>query len=321
MAGTEGSRIPCFDGREEIVKTALAAATLLALAGCSGSRFTPTISRAAFAQYGIAGNVTLLYVSDVGTNAVYTYSYPGGSPKATLRGFATPLGACADPAGDVFVVNTEKNDILRYAHDGKKPLAILKDAGQLPQDCAHDRVTGDLAVTNYSPSGSNLGSVAIFERSKGVPRTIKDPNVLQYLYCAYDGKGDLFVDGLDFSFNFVLIELPRGGTKFARLALSQRFTGWGGLAWDGKDLAIGDGATTIYRFAISAQKATRVGTTQLKRATNVVRFAIQGSTLIGADGPNGGKRDVGFWKYPAGGSPVKTLSGRFKNPSGVALSL
>ena len=295
--------------------------TLAALAGCAQSQFAPATLPSRSESARAAATSALLYVSDVGTNEIYVYSYPGGSPAGSLKGFATPLAECADAAGNVFVVNTNKSDVLKYAHGGKKPIAILKDGGQLPQDCAHDRVTGDLAVTNYSPSGSNVGSVAIFKQAKGNPRVLKDANVLQYLFCAYDGKGNLFVDGLDFSFNFVLIELPRGSTKFTKIALNQRFAGWGGVQWDGKDLAIGDAATTIYRFAISKQKATRVGVTQLRRASNVVQFSIQGTSLIAADGPNGGKRDVGFWKYPAGGNPIKTLPGKFKNPSAVALSL
>jgi hypothetical protein len=291
-----------------------------ALAGCAGAQLAPPEPPSVAEPAGAAASGSLLYVSDVGTNEIYVYSYPGGSPAGSLKGFATPLAECAGAAGDVFVVNTNKSDVLRYAHGGTKPIAILKDAGELPQDCAHDRATGDLAVTNYGPSGSNAGSVAVFKQSKGTPRLLKDAGVLQYLFCAYDGQGDLFVDGLDFSFNFVLIELPKGGTKFARIALNQRFKGWGALQWDGKDLAIGDGATTIYRFAIGRHGATRIGVTQLKRASNVVQFSIQGTSLIAADGPNGGRRDVGFWKYPAGGDPMKTLTGKFRNPSGVALS-
>ena len=45
----------------------------------------------------------------------------------------------------------------------------------------------------------------------------------------------------------------------------------------------------------------------LKRGTNVMAFWLDGSTLIGPNFSGGGP--VGLWKYPVGGSPIKTISG------------
>lgn len=68
--------------------------------------------------------------------------------------------------------------------------------------------------------------------------------------------------------------------------------------------------------------AKRVRTVRLGRALNVVQFWIDGSTVIGPDGPNGANHDAGFWSYPKGGKPTKTIgAGVFENPSGVTISV
>lgn len=60
----------------------------------------------------------LLYVSDVGTNDVYVYSYPKLKLEGTLTGFATPDGECVDMAGNVFITNFGTQQIFEYAHGG-----------------------------------------------------------------------------------------------------------------------------------------------------------------------------------------------------------
>ena len=40
--------------------------------------------------------------------------------------------------------------------------------------------------------------------------------------------------------------------------------------------------------------------------------------VVGADA---GNEDVALWEYPAGGSPVKVITGKFDLPTGVIVSV
>jgi hypothetical protein len=293
------------------------------LAGCSATAQDGTLpSATASWMTSLSPKQDLLYVTDVGTNEVYVYSYPQGELVGTLTGFYSPVRACSDTVGNVYITNTNAQQILKYAHGGKAPKSTYSDPGWVPVDCAVDPITKTLAVTNYSRKGSNTGSVTIYADGKAKASYLQSPNVQAYLFCTYDDAGNLFVDGLDDSYDFVLIELPIGAKKFKPIALKQPFSSWGGIQWDGKYVALGDGISTIYDFAVSGGSAKKVRTIKLRRAVNVDQFWLSGSTLIAPDGPNGGRHDAAFWKYPQGGAPTKTLgSGVFRNPSGATISV
>jgi hypothetical protein len=80
----------------------------------------------------------------------------------------------------------------------------------------------------------------------------------------------------------------------------------GGVQWDGKHVAVGDQYGPIYQFDIKGTKGTEVGSTPLNQETQIVQFWIQNGKVIG---PNEHSANVMLWDYPAGGSPIKTLSG------------
>jgi hypothetical protein len=293
----------------------------LVLAGCASAQIgAPPGGVRSAGRPATSSNNSLLYITDVGTNEVYVYSYPGGKLVQTLTGFNSPVRDCSDASGNVYITNTESEEILEFAHDGEEPIAEFGDPGYLPWDCSVDPTTGALAATAYGTSSSNTGSIAIFAGGAG-PTIYRARGVQAYLFCTYDSQGNLFVDGLDHSYNFVLIELRKGSKKFDRIAIDQRFGAWGGLQWDGKYLAIGDGSSTIYDFEIKGKKAKRKHAVRLKDAVDVAQFWIDGTTLVAPDGPNGAKHDAGLWPYPKGGKPRKLIgNGSFKNPSGATVS-
>ena len=293
-----------------------------ALAGCAGAQIgLPAGARgpADISQASVSKN--LLYVTDVGTDSVYVYTYPSGKLIDTLTGFKSPVRDCSDSAGNVYVTNTESEQVLEFPHAGKVPVATFNDPGYLPWDCSADPTSDALAVTAYGKSGSNTGSVAIFTGRSGLVKLYHARGVQAYLFCAYDNQGNLFVDGLDFSYNFVLIELRKGARKFQRVTLHQHFGSWGGLQWDGRYLAIGDGTTAIYDFAIAGMNSKRVRAVPLKGSVDVAQFWLDGAKVIAPDGPNGAKHDVGLWKYPQGGNPTNVIGkGLFRNPSSATVS-
>jgi hypothetical protein len=75
------------------------------------------------------------------------------------------------------------------------------------------------------------------------------------------------------------------------------------------------GASAIYQTTGAGGKI--VHETPLDFSGDVVQFWIQRSTVIG---PNVPYNDVGFFKYPAGGKPTKTLTQGFDYPQGSAIS-
>jgi hypothetical protein len=266
-----------------------------------------------------AASQDLLYVSDTGTSKVYVYSYPSDKLAGTLTDFRDPGGECVDKNGNVFITNTGDDDILEYAHGGTKPIATLSDPGYFPFGCSIDPTSGNLAVSNnFASSGSGQGNVVVYTHAKGHPKgDYTDPNINQMLLCGYDDKGNLFVDGLTKGSGFAFAELRRGSTTLTDITLNQSIENPGGVQWDGKYVAVGDQSTNVvYQFDVSGKKGTKVGSTPLTGATEVVQFWIAGSKLIG---PDAGAQDVGIWKYPAGGSALKTITGLYV-PLGATLS-
>lgn len=251
----------------------------------------------------------LLYVGDL--YDVTVYSYPQGKLEGRLRGFYEIGGECVDAKQDVFVVSTLGGKIVEYAHGGKKPIQTLQAAGYEPADCATDRTTGNLAVTIFG--GTSGGELTIYSDATGTPTTYTDADFVNYGYCGYDDKGNLFIDGIGKGNAIVFAELPKGSSSFINLTLDQAFNDTGGIQWDGKYLAVGNQATAnIYRFSISGSQGTEVGVTKLGGdAQEVHRFFILHHKVIAPNFYFISSRfgsNVLIFDYPAGGSPLKTIS-------------
>ncbi len=258
----------------------------------------------------------LLYVSDAGTDDVYVYSYPQGALVGTLTGFTRPAGLCVDTAGDVYVTDLFAFQIVEYSHGGTTPIATLNDRRKEPGDCAFDPTTGNLAVTNVSSPYGNPGNVAIYKRATGKPKLYKDSEISYYEFCAYDDRGNLYVDGTNAG-EFALAEIPGGQMAFTNITVDKSIAYAGALAWIRGDLAVGDyESKVIYEFSISGDSGTEVRATHLKRSSFPIGFWIQGSTVIG---PNDDSANVMFWRYPKGGFPFKTIGG-LHNPWGSTVS-
>jgi hypothetical protein len=264
----------------------------------------------------------LLYVSDEVTDDVYVYAYRDGDRVGklvgTLTGFNVPAGECVDKAGDVFVTNSQGQNVTEYAHGGTTPIATLNDLpGEYPYACSIDPTTGNLAVTNlFSVYGS--GNIAIFPNAAGTPTIYSGAAFQDMYYAAYDNAGDLFFDATPSgSGYFQFGELPQGGNSLETVTLNQSIGFPGGVSWDGKYVAVGDqNSPAIYQFTVSGGVGTEVGSTQLTNASGILQFATprkapraknpQASTVIG---PSCTANATGVWAYPAGGTPTKTLAG------------
>jgi hypothetical protein len=307
---------------------ALGAAASALFSGCAGTAMqaSPAGVQTGAARSWMAPDAKkgdLLYVSDLGNDLVDVYSYPHGKLKGTLSGFQAVHSGCVDAAGDVFITSSHNSEILEFAHGGTKPIETLEDGGYGPVGCSVDPANGNLAVANLTPVyGSGGGGIAIYKHAKGKPKEYSDPNIFFYYDCAYDNAGNLYVTGSDMHGFFKFAEIPSGTTSFTDITLNQTINVPGGVQWDGKYVAVEDqGAgyhgSTIYQVSVSGSAGTVVGTTSLGGSSDVIQFWIQGKKVIG---PNtGSSPNVMFWKYPAGSTAIKTITG-FEEPVGVTVS-
>ena len=99
----------------------------------------------------------------------------------------------------------------------------------------------------------------------------------------------------------------------SRLALALiAYAALGVLSW----FTIGDyGDVVIHRFAIQGKTGKQVGLVTLSHVQYIRQFWIQGRILVA---PDFSSNNVGFWRYPQGGAPLKRLK---VQGGGVTISL
>jgi hypothetical protein len=152
------------------------------------------------------------------------------------------------------------------------------------------------------------------------------PKLKSLLYCGYDDKGDLFVDGYNGT-QFGLSELAAHASGFMRVKLDQAIEYGGQIQWDGTDLAVETQIDpAIERVQISGSDGTVVGTVKPRtmghRAT---QSWIANGTIAVPTGP-GNRRaiEILFWRYPAGGRTIGAfrhfVGGRHQTLDGVTFS-
>jgi hypothetical protein len=271
-----------------------------------------------------AATDNLLYVSDLGSNAIMVYTYPPGGYKfvGVITGPSQPMGECVDANQNLWTtggVDFQSYVLYRYAHGATSPNAVLQDPVGSPVACSVDTSNGDLAVASNNADESNL-PIAVYKNGTGKPKQYE----YQYLYpefLTYDHKGDLFVvGGHPNDGALTLVELPRGGKNLLPITINQSIDATGGIAWDGKYLAIADaGAATIYRFAISGSTAMEVGSVSVHGAYTIHQLTVDGSRAIVPSNLFGQPGFINIYAYPAGGTRVRTLR-NFSTPYAAVVS-
>jgi hypothetical protein len=190
----------------------------------------------------------------------------------------------------------------------QKPIKTLSIASGQPSSCAMNK-QGDLAVGNLKN-----GEIIIFKNASGTGTVIPTDLAEEY-FDAYDGKGNLFFDGLSRLSHFELYEIPNGTTTIESIATSNIVDYPGSVQWDGKYLTVLDQVQSlIYRYTIKGTTATLKGTVTLKGAGDCTQTWIAVGVVYCADAAND---DGEVYAYPAGGSPIAVLSGNFDLPLGA----
>jgi len=180
----------------------------------TGAAVHPFIDFAAMAK----NKGPTIAISDTSNNVVDLFT-AAGTQVGQLTGFNVPVGMASDVKGDLYVVDQLNARVQIYAAGFASPPTTLSDPGQYPYDVDSFANGAYVAVVNYETSRAGPGSASIFKGST-LLRTITGPNTLNLRFCAFDGKGNLYVDGLDQNSNSVLGEIPRatsGGSTFEQL--------------------------------------------------------------------------------------------------------
>lgn len=286
------------------------------LSGCGGSASPAPIVPAtsvASVQHAVKKSGPLLYV--VGQSAVYVLNFPSGKLQATIQeqGYA----ACSDKRGNVFIATAHGLD--EFNHGATTPVAQLV----LPyttNGCSYDPTTQTLAAT----SG---GYVAVFHHEQNP--AVMFSSGFSASECGYDAKGDLYVDGYAYPNVFSFAVQPHAKRNFYQVTLPPGMKATAGqVQWDGTYITIESGvgqtnALQIYRLTVSGTyKAKIAGTVTLSLASinpslSWIHSATSQIIVPYELGYSSSTSSLGYWKYPAGGPPVKTMAKKFGSNSGA----
>ncbi len=174
--------------------------------------------------------------------------------------------------------------------------------------------SGDLAVgVLLGNTESAGGQVVIFKNATGSGKVYDTPLTKEY-FNGYDSSGNMFADGFGPS-SFMLVELPKGSSKFVTIKTSNSPEFPGSVQWDGTYLTVFDQDTSeTYQYTVSGTTATLKNTVRYSGASDCAQtWIVKGLLYCGDAGNNNGE----VYAYPAGGSPIATFTGNFDTPLGV----
>lgn len=281
------------------------------LVGCGATPVTPTGAKMqGHAQSG-SKEKTLLYISSAKKASVYVYNYPSGHQVATLVGFYGPAGLCSDGNGDVWVTDTDPYTgtgyLDEYAPGRKHPIATLDEAGNSPQGCSVDPITGDLAVAN------DQNNIAIYPNAQAPPAYYSTTGLVNKpKTIAYDDSGNVYFA----SSSGHAAWLPAGAPGAMKLGLRPSPRRHGPLRWDGQYLTVLESAGShddVWRYELRGKSAKLVDRIELDCCMG--DYAIRGS-ILAATMPRLGEASVS--RYPAGGKAFLGLTAI--DPTGIAIA-
>jgi hypothetical protein len=274
----------------------------------AGVAARPFINFAALAK----NNGPTIAISDTANNVVDLFT-AAGTQVGQLTGFKGPSGMASDVKGDLYVVDQGNARVQIYAAGFASPPTTLSDPGQLPIDVDSFANGAYVAVTNFVTTGDGPGSVSIFKGST-LLRTITSPNILLLFFCAFDGKGNLYIDGKDTNNNVLLGEIPHatsGGSTFEQLTTTNiiglaagiQVTTAGQIAIEDPD----ERAIYTYNPPSGGSLGTPTQMTPLTGSQYPATFAFTKNMtdLYTADSDSGGAFE---YAYPTGGPAVSTIA-------------
>jgi hypothetical protein len=204
--------------------------------------------------------------------------------------------------------------ITEYQVATNKVIKSLTTNYENTSSCAMD-TSGDLAVGVLCTSSCGpAGQLVIYKNATGKPTIYKTPLNREY-FDGYDPSGDVFADGQGPSYNFMLVELPKGSSKAVTIKTTNSPQFPGSVQWDGTYMTVFDQDTAeTYQYTVSGTTATLKGTVSYSGTGDCAQtWLVKGFMYCADAGNNAGE----VFKYPQGGSAIATFSGDFDQPLGV----
>jgi hypothetical protein len=309
------------------------AAVLLTSCGAPSQAVVPPAGISPSEPTGPTKEHDLLYVSN-SNGTVSVFRYWQHTLVTVLTKFTQPMGECADQAGNVYITDYQTSIVSEYAHGGTKPIKSFKESPYLPDACSVAPTSNNLAVANNPYGYYSKGNIAVYPHGTGKPKVYGTPTNDHFTSCAYDDRGDLFATSTFgyLSFYTEFYYLPKGGSQLILMDLSApgQSSGWEyvqGVAFDGKYWIVVS-FNRVYRFTINI-KAKYVDTITLSGGygdvgdVKLYRTTPKslGVQIVGGASNGSAKSEVEYWKYPAGGYPIATITKDLDQPNGVAISL
>ena len=251
------------------------------------------------------------YITDFGASAAFEFNYPkSDSSIGEITNVSDAQGECTKTGKKTFWITASGSDeIEEFNVGGMTPIKTLSESVGEPAGCALDPKTGDLATTILSN-----GDVVVFANAAGSGTTYST-GLIEAFFPTYDKDGNLFVDGFNQSDGFQLVELTKGSSTFKNITTSNSVQFPGNVQFDGKYVTVNDQlAHEIFQYTVSGTTATLAGTVALNGSSDCDQTWIAKNVVYC---PDAGAADGKVYKYPAGGSPVATLTASFSEPIGA----
>jgi hypothetical protein len=254
-----------------------------------------------------------LYVSDYYADTVTIFS-TAGKETAQITGFSYPEGLAGDESGNIYVNNTGVSAIKIYTAGLKTLVATLSDPSYYPSGISVSK-NGIVGVANIAGTSGGPGSVVFYAKGATTPcTTVTNATWHGEYFAAFDGKGNLYVDGLDANGN-TLIGVVTGGCKATKITTlgGAKIAYPGGLQISSKgDILIDDQQatpSTVYTYAPPLKNvfAKPVATTPLTGTSDAVAISLD-STSKNLYEANATAADAQVFSYPAGGKALKTFT-------------
>ena len=232
---------------------------------------------------------------------VETYDYV---THAVLRQISVAYSGvlCSDKAGDVWVSSAGRNgsEMLEYPPGATQPSAAL--FSYPPAGCAVDPASGDLAVVTWGDARRKQ-NLEIYASARGLPKTYSYGPLKYWYYCAYDGNGNLVIQGYDRQNAVAYAELQKGHKNLVAVNISTTDGDVAGIQWDGKYFVVGyENDNTLYRYAVRRGQATQIGEIKLADPHEYMNgFGLHHDTLVAVlDAPESDTYVIAGFPYPAG---------------------
>lgn len=155
-------------------------------------------------------NQAVAFLSDFDNDVVDIIDTQGSVTTLPVTG---PEGLAVDAKHNLYIVNAAYSDVLVYAPPYNGSPHVLANAGVVPIGVAVDS-KGDVAVASVGTASTGVGGVVFYAPGAKKPTKIVDANreFAGDYYCAFDAKGNLYVDSKNVSGPFEAGEIVGGIT-------------------------------------------------------------------------------------------------------------